>query len=413
MFIPQLGTQSSQRLLIVVAAVAALLMLVYRPTNIVGPLRLSGSAASLLVMVVAVTGWLLTTVIPVPPILVGYGRFVARRINNHGEFIFAGEGMNSSMAVSQLGNGVLNYHNAGKVQASSEPQDMRLQRMLGHMATLLPAQAPLSVLVIGCGAGVTAGSVSIDPRLRREVIAEIEPLVPAVVSKFFSAHNFSVVQNPKVEVKIDDARHYLMTTRDTFDAITSDPFDPWVKGAAGLYTREFFTLIKDKLNAGGVVTVFVQLYESNTEAVKSEVGTFLEVFPDGMVFGNEHQGAGYDVVLVGQKTPAPINVDAIAARLALPEYAPVAASLSEIGINSAIELMATFTARADQLRPWLADVQINLDKNLRLQYLAGFGLNLYEQATIYSAMMPQRRYPEGLFTGSPATLAELRARIEP
>ncbi|MEQ1690711.1 MAG: fused MFS/spermidine synthase [Gemmatimonas sp.] len=411
--IPSFGTQSSQRLLIVTAAGAALLMLVYRPTSDARAIRWSGNVTSMLLAVVFVTGWLVTTVIPVPPILVGYGRFVARRINNHGDFIYSGEGMNSSMAVSQLSNGVLNYHNAGKVQASSEPQDMRLQRMLGHMATLLPAQAPSRVLVIGCGAGVTAGSVSIDPRLTHEVIAEIEPLVPAVVSKFFSAHNFSVVQNPKVEVKIDDARHYLMTTNETFDAITSDPFDPWVKGAAGLYTKEFFTLIKSKLNAGGVVTVFVQLYESNMEAVKSEVGTFLEVFPEGMVFGNEHQGAGYDVVLVGQKTPAPIDVDAIAARLATAEYAPVAASLSEIGINSAIDLMATFTARADQLRPWLADVQLNLDKNLRLQYLAGFGLNLYEQASIYTAMMPQRRYPEGLFAGSPATLAELRARIEP
>lgn len=413
-FIPQLGTQTSQRVLIVMAALSALLMLVFRPTrDSSGPVRLSGGATATLLGAVVVTGWLLTTVIPVPPLLVGYGRFVARRLYNHGEFIFAGEGMNSSMAVSQLENGVLNYHNAGKVQASSEPQDMRLQRMLGHMATLLPTQAPSRVLVIGCGAGVTAGSVSIDPRLVHEVIAEIEPLVPAVVSKFFSAHNFSVVQNPKVEVKIDDARHYLMTTDDTFDAITSDPFDPWVKGAAGLYTKEFFALIKEKLNAGGVVTVFVQLYESNSEAVKSEVGTFLEVFPEGMVFGNEHQGAGYDVVLVGQKSPGPIDVDAIAARLATPAYAPVAKSLSEIGINSAVELMATFTARADQLRPWLADVQINLDKNLRLQYLAGFSLNMYEQASIYSAMMPQRRYPEGLFTGSPATLAELRARIQP
>ena len=49
--------------------------------------------------------------------------------------------MNASVAVSQLSNGVLNYHNAGKVQASSEPQDMRLQRMLGHLTTLVPPTA--------------------------------------------------------------------------------------------------------------------------------------------------------------------------------------------------------------------------------------------------------------------------------
>ncbi|MEP6764024.1 MAG: fused MFS/spermidine synthase [Gemmatimonadaceae bacterium] len=411
-FIPQFGTQHSHQLLLVVAAFSALLMLVFRPRVDSSSFAFNGSALAALLVTVGVTGYLMTTIIPVPPLLVGYGRFAARRLYNHGEFIFTGEGMNSSMTVSELSNGVRNYHNAGKVQASSEPQDMRLQRMLGHMATLFPRQAPKDVLVIACGAGVTAGSVSVDPRLEREVIAEIEPLVPATVSRYFDKFNFAVVTNPKVEVKIDDARHYLLTSKKKFDAITSDPFDPWVKGAAGLYTAEFFQLIKDRLNDGGVVTVFVQLYESNTAAVKSEVATFMEVFPEGLVFGNTHNDAGYDVVLVGQKTPGPIDVDAIQARLQSPEYAPVAHSLSEIGINSAVDLVSTYAARVDQMRPWLADAQINRDKNLRLQYLAGFGLNLYEQASIYAEMIQSRKYPEGLFTGSPETIQAIRARLQ-
>ena len=81
---------------------------------------------------------------PVPPLLVGYGRWFASRLANENDFIYMGEGMVSSVAVSQLPNGVLNYHNAGKVQASSEPQDMRLQRMLGHLTTLLPPNAELA-----------------------------------------------------------------------------------------------------------------------------------------------------------------------------------------------------------------------------------------------------------------------------
>ena len=410
--LPWKGTQVAQQTFVVVAGLSAVVMLVLWPRRGIAKVALSAGGVVGLVVVLASTFMLARSVDPVPPLLVGYGRFAAARYNNHGDFIYTGEGMNSSMTVSRLQGGVLNYHNAGKVQASSEPQDMRLQRMLGHMATLLPTQAPRTVLVIGCGAGVTAGSVSIDPRLEREVIAEIEPLVPSVVSTYFAEHNFNVIANPKVHVEIDDARHYLQTTGETFDAITSDPFDPWVKGAASLYTKEFFELIREKLNAGGVVTVFVQLYESNPPAVKSEVATFLEVFPEGLIFGNTHFGAGYDVVLVGQKTPGPIDVDAIQARLESPEYAPVAFSLSQIGFNSAVDLLSTYAARKDQLAQYLSDAQLNLDKNLRLQYLAGFGLNYYEQAAIYSDMIQFRRYPEGLFKGSPERLAELRARIQ-
>ena len=157
--------------------------------------------------------------------------------------------------------------------------------------------------MIGCGAGVTAGAVSIDPAVEHETIAEIEPLVPRVVSTYFSEHNFAVVANPKVSVHIDDARHFLQTTHETFDAITSDPLDPWVKGAAMLYTREFFELAKSRLNPGGVMTLFVQLYESNSDAVRSEIGTFFEAFPNGMIFANTYNGAGYDLVLLGQVEP--------------------------------------------------------------------------------------------------------------
>jgi spermidine synthase len=315
------------------------------------------------------------------------------------------------MAVSQLSNGVLNYHNAGKVQASSEPQDMRLQRMLGHLTTLIP-ERPGYVLVIGCGAGVTAGAVSIDPMVDSMVIAEIEPLVPRVVSTYFSEHNFAVVTNPKVDVQIDDARHYLLTTDRKFDAITSDPFDPWVKGAATLYTQEFFELAKERLNPGGVVTVFVQLYESSMDAVKSEIATFFQVFPEGLVVGNTQDGLGYDVVLVGMKDPGPIDLDRIQARLDRPEYAQVARSLGEIGMYSAEDLFTSFAGRAPDLRPWLADAQINRDRNLRLQYLAGLGLNLYDQDIIYRDMLQYRVVPEDLFTGSPERVYALKAAID-
>jgi spermidine synthase len=409
LMIAWLGTQQAQRVMIVIAAISACIMLVPFASDS-NSVRFSTRSAVHGLLAIVLAGLSVWSVAKIPNILVAYGRYAVTWMNHPREYLFVGEGRNSSMAVSRQPDGVLNYHNAGKVQASSMIQDMRLQRMLGHLTTLVPESAD-TVLVIGCGAGVTAGAVSIDPVVKYEVIAEIEPLVPYVVSTYFSEHNFAVVQNPKVHVQIDDARHYLLTTKQKFDAITSDPFDPWVKGAATLYTKEFFQVMRDHLNDDGVVTVFVQLYESGMAAVKSEVATFLEVFPNGVVFGNTHQGGGYDVVLLGQKSDHPIDVDRIEAKLQRPEYAQVRQSLSEIGFNSAIDLFSRFAAQGPMLNQWLADAQVNRDRNLRLQYLAGLGLNAYEQATIYSQMISYRQWPANLFRGSEETLAQLRSAM--
>ena len=404
-----LGSQHATQVLILISALSGLLVLSTGASEEpAGRTQLAGTVT--IIAAAALAGLLSRTVHPIPGIFAAYGRYTATRLGQ-ADVIYMGEGWNATVAVTRLSGGILNYHNAGKVQASSEPQDMRLQRMLGHLTTLIPRQAK-KVVVIGCGAGVTAGAVSIDPAVEHQTIAEIEPLVPKVVAKYFGEHNFHVVDNPKVHIRIDDARHYLLTTNEKFDAITSDPLDPWVKGAAMLYTEEFFNLAKSKLNPGGAITLFVQLYESNTEAVKSEIATFMKVFPNGIVWGNTNNGAGYDLVLLGQVEDTKIDVDAIQARLQRPEYAPMAQSLREIGMNNAVDLFSTFAGRAKDLQPWLADASINRDRNLRLQFLAGMGLNLYQSDAIYSGMLAYaHRFPDELFVGSPETLDRLRAGI--
>jgi spermidine synthase len=405
-----LGSQRAQQVLVIISAVSALLMLESAAADAEAK-KTRFQFAGTLLLAAAMGGAVLLarTIHSIPGVLVAYGRYAATRLGE-GDIIYVGEGWNASVAVSRLSNGVLNYHNAGKVQASSEPQDMRLQRMLGHMTTLIPKN-PESVLVIGCGAGVTAGAVSVDPNVKRLTIAEIEPLVPRVVSRYFAQHNFDVVANPKTHIELDDARHYLLTTRNKFDAITSDPLDPWVKGAAMLYTKEFFETVKAHLNPGGAVTLFVQLYESNTAAVKSEIATFLEVFPGGVVWGNTNNGAGYDLVLLGQAEPTKIDVEAVQRHLSEPAMAPVAHSLGEIGMFSAIDLFSNYAGTKSDLAPWLADAVINRDRNLRLQYLAGMGFNLYQSEAIYADMLQYSQWPNDLFIGSDATKEQLRSAI--
>ena len=178
---------------------------------------------------------------------------------------------------------------------------------------------------------------------------------------------------------LDDARHFLLTTNEKFDAITSDPLDPWVKGAATLYTREFFEMVKQHLNPGGVVTLFVQLYESNPAAVKSEIATFLEAFPNGVVWGNTQQRRRLRPGADGDSSSRSRSTSTRSSRRSRARSTRGSRSrCREIGMNSATDLFSTYAGKRPDLDPWLADAMINRDRNLRLQYLAGLGLNLYQ-----------------------------------
>ncbi len=359
---------------------------------------------------VLLAGILLFTVPPISKVLIAYGRYAATWVGK-GDIVYAAEGMNSSVAVSSFPNGVLTFHVAGKIQASNVPRDMRLQRMLGHLTTLTTA-TPRSVLVIGCGAGITAGAVSIDPRVERETIVEIEPLVPQAASAYFSEPNFGVLRSPKVQVRIDDGRHYLMTTKERFDGITVDPLDPWVKGAASLYTKEFLEVMKQHLNRGGVVTMYIQLFETDLEAVKSSVATFFEVFPNGTIWGNPYQGQGHDMVLLGQVEPLRIDLDQMEQRIGYRGGdSKIAQSLAEIGMNSPVDLFARYAGRRSDLTEWLRNVPLNRDRNLRMQYLAGLGLNLDDAAAIYAGLLAYRRFPEDIFVSAEGRVDSLREAI--
>jgi len=409
-FVSSFGMQHTQQGLIGVSAIAGLLMLALAPAG-QESLRAKVTFAVTVIFAMALSGFLVLKVPELNKDFVAYGRFSPIRAGRS-EVIYVGEGKMGLVAVSKLSDGTLNYHNAGKIQASSDPADMRLQRMLGHLTTLVP-KTNKNFLVIGFGAGATAGAVSIEPRLEKETIVEIEPLVPEFVGKYFGDHNFKVKDNPKVEVRIDDGRHFLMTTDQKFDGITSDPLDPWVKGAAALYTKEFFEAAKAHLNPGGVVTQFVQLYESTEEAAKSEIATFFEVFPHGSLFVNNVNGGGYDLVMLGQAEPTVIDVDELSKRLESPEYMQVAQSLREIGFYSAPNLLATFAGTGNDFKGWTQDAIINSDKGLKLQYLAGLGLNLYRANDIYQHMVAYGpKMPQGMFVGSPTTLDMLARLIE-
>ena len=471
LIIPQAGTQWAQRLLIILSAVSALIALapwIVLPSRksqeepeAARSLRFSIKGFAGAVIFVVIAGVLAAFVSPAPWMAVAFGRFSAAwlpqtepkivkeeevpvgsssTINRYCTYV--GEGTNVSVAVTKSTSGYRYFHGAGKVQASSDPQDMRLQRMLGHLSALSRSNPDdvKDVLVVALGAGVTAGSFVPYPNIERITICDIEPLVPKVVAPKFGLENYHIVdgidrENPRkldgkeIKMVYDDGRHYIGTLpKDAkFDIITSDPIDPWVKGCAALNTIEYYEMCKEHLKPGGVMSLWIPLYESNNESAKSVIATFFQVFPNGILFSNDLNKVGYDAVLLGQVEPAKIDLDRLQGRLNSESYSRVRQSLMDVGFGADVRniswgpnamgdpmtaLLATYAGRAADLGEWMKGAQINTDRNLRLQYLAGMALNSYIGTEILNGILKYYKYPDEIFAGSADRLQTMRQALQ-
>lgn len=413
--VPLAGTRVAEQLLIGLACASGCIAFGQEIRNPVKSLRRLAGAAVLLIALLASLA-VMAGVAPIPGGLIAYGRSLAFRVGAWDprtqsrptlDILYAGEGLNESVAVSEQG-GVRLFHASGKIEASTNPKDMRLQRMLGAIPALVHPH-PQSVLIVGFGAGVTAGSFVPYPSIRRIVICELEPLVLKRVAGYFEQENYAVARDSRTTIVYDDARHFLLTTKEKFDVITSDPIHPWVKGSAALYSSDYFDLVKRHLNPGGTVSQWVPLYQASESTIKGEVATFFSAFPNGSIWANNERGQGYDLVLLGTDRATTIDLDALNARLKSAPYAAVSRSLQEVGFGSVVDLLATYTTRRSDLAPWLAGAQITSDRRPWLQYQAGLESYTEQEGNIYASISSYRIFPEDLFVGSDALKQALKS----
>jgi spermidine synthase len=451
-----LGTQRAQQLLIVIAVISGMIALLPIGRRTANAPESSAAFAwwCVTAAVIGVPAILLASHLPAMPWgLAAEGRFMAARqyenelaldkgIVTEEEIpawtdrgyapepdkycLYVGEGMNVTVAVTQSNRwGTRSFHGSGKVQASSDPTDMRLQRMLGHIPALVHPN-PKTVLVVACGAGVTAGSFIPHPEVEEIVICDIEPLVPNHVTPFFDKQNHNIVgryvnnkvtdrhfiESGRVKLVYDDGRHYINTLKDKkFDIITSDPIDPWAKGTAALNSEEYYQKCKDHLNEGGVMALWMPIYESDEPTLKSVIATFFKVFPEGILWTNDSGRSGYDAVLFGQTGPTRINITELQARLDREDQKPVKDSMRDVGFNSIAELLGTYGGDARRMAKWSEGAEINTDRNMRLQYLAGLSLNSYKEQELLDGILKYYEFPTDIFSGSEEDIADLKVEL--
>lgn len=404
--VPAIGSQHTQQLLTLVAGVAAAIAIcVGRP-----PVSADSSRRAAGAMAVAVIAALLVVV---PPVGL-FGRSMQPQLwGSTYEQLYEREGRTATVAVQQHTTSHWRFLCiGGKVEASNYTPDLRCQRMLGHLPALVNPTAK-NVLIVGLGTGATAGCFVLHPQVESITICEIEPAVSGAAGRYFAAENQRVLEAPQTTLHYDDARHFLATTDQTFDVITSDPINSWIHGAAALYSREYFELCKRHLKSGGVVVQWIPLYEKDLATAKCELGTFLEAFPQATLWTSWRTSDGpdqrHDIIAVGQLEPTTLDLAAIDRRIQSNEK--LRETLDEVNLATIPGLMGQYAGRGDDLRPWLAGAEINRDASLRLEYLAGLSLWISQADAIFREIASYRRYPAEILKNDAEHEADIRQRL--
>jgi spermidine synthase len=265
--------------------------------------------------------------------------------------IWEGDGTESGVALIENRTGyafIVNGKSDGSARADAGTQ------IMGGLIGALSHPNPRSALVIGLGTGSTGGWLGAVPSIERVDVVELEPLI-LDVARASTPVNANVLGNPKVRITIGDARETLLTSRDRYDLIASEPSNPYRAGIASLFTLEYYRAAAERLNDGGVFIQWVQAYEIDTPTIRTIYATLGQVFPQIETW---HTNPG-DLVLIAQKQPRTYNAAEFARRIAEEPY------------RSAL----SFAWRAIDLHGLLAHFLANDTLARRIREMGGVDLN--------------------------------------
>jgi hypothetical protein len=204
-------------------------------------------------------------------------------------------------------------------------------------------------LLINYGLGSTAKALTETRALTAIHVVDISRDILQMTDVVFPSGQ-SPLLDPRVQVHVEDGRFFLQTSGESFDLITGEPPPPKAAGIVSLYSREYFQLLHDRLNDGGVATYWLPVEELDQDDARAVVGAFCAAFVDCSLW----TGAGPHWMMVGtRELRAPATEGEFGAAWRDPVLGP---ELRRLGLETPEQLGATFLADAEQLAPWIAGI---------------------------------------------------------
>ncbi len=260
--------------------------------------------------------------------------------------LYYNPGATATVAVMERPDGVRFLTIDGKTDAGTgSKSDMRTQVMIGQLPLLIH-EKPDKVLVVGLGSGVTAGSV-LTHDVRRVDVAEISAGVIEAAG-FFSKANHNALNDPRLHIIPRDARNFLLTEKNKYDVVISQPSNPWIKGEASLFTKEWYRLVKAHLGKAGLFVQWVPSYLMSASDLKIIAHTLRSVFPHLTIW---RSGSVGDLVFLARKG-SPLQID-FRCYLQRIKQEKIANDIERVGVDPQRFLLTQFVMGEEEILPYL------------------------------------------------------------
>jgi predicted membrane-bound spermidine synthase len=219
-------------------------------------------------------------------------------------------------------------------------------RYMSHFVYLPVAlhPAPKSALLISYGVGITAKSLTDTASFETIDVVDISRDVLDLAAVVYPDPDTHPLRDPRVDVIVEDGRFWAQTTDRTYDLITGEPPPPKLAGVGNLYSQEYFELLYDRLNPGGMVTYWLPTQEMLESDFRAIVAGFCNAFEGECSLW---QGAGMDWLLLGIRDGGQrVTEEQFVRQWSDPVVAP---SLRRLGFEFPEDLAATFLADSQML----------------------------------------------------------------
>ena len=256
---------------------------------------------------------------------------------------------------------------------------------LGHLPILLHPH-PTNAYIVGFGGGGASHAISTYPFVKQIDATELSQSV-VDVAPLLDAVNHHVLSDPRMNLKVTDGRHFLLTTQETYDVISVDLLWPQTAGASSLYTLEFYQLCDRRMSDDGIMIQWLFPGSIPETYLKIVVRTMLKAFPHVSLWWSPGQ---LHIFLVASKSPFSIDFQRMKQRLSLPT---VRQDLAGVRLDDPAELLALYIAHDEVLARYVSDTDLlNTDDLPLLEY----GLPLCLESTGRENMLAMTRIRESV-----------------